>query len=164
MSAGGQQRAIEQGCLEVSTERGHTPEKPAYQSARPAMPGMLGRFQNPSTQRPEDEQAELQPEAGASSSSAGPVPSPLTPVDGDRQGRGPDQDPKDMQPRAVERAAGEAVEEWTSFDVGRSLRMLRVGRPAQMRNELRKLHLRWWHASRAQHGNMSSPQQESYRR
>ena len=48
----------------------------------------------------------------------------------------------------VDRAVGENPVDWTSFDVGRSLRMLRVGNSAQITRELRKLHLRWWHAPR----------------
>ena len=55
-----------------------------------------------------------------------------------------------MQPRLVDRATGEAPEDWTSFDVTQSLRMLRTGTDAQIREELRKLHLRWWHATRTQ--------------
>ena len=38
--------------------------------------------------------------------------------------------------------------DWTRFDVSRSLRALAAGSPAVQRKELRKLHLRWWHASK----------------
>ena len=65
-----------------------------------------------------------------------------------RRGRGPDINPRELQPRVVERAAGEAIPDWSSFDISRSLRTLRTGTSAQVERELRKLHLRWWHASR----------------
>ena len=38
--------------------------------------------------------------------------------------------------------------DWTRFDISRSLRALAAGSPAVQRKELRKLHLRWWHASK----------------
>ena len=44
----------------------------------------------------------------------------------------------------------ETPDDWTSFDVSRSKRMLRVGTFAHAERELRKLHLIWWHASRSQ--------------
>ena len=38
--------------------------------------------------------------------------------------------------------------DWTRFSVDRSLRVLKAGSEEQRRKELRKLHLRWWHAPR----------------
>ena len=55
-----------------------------------------------------------------------------------------------QQPQVVEKAVGEEVKDWTKFDTGRSIRILRIGTEAQMTRELRKLHLRWWHATRSQ--------------
>ena len=49
----------------------------------------------------------------------------------------------------MEKASGVNASDWTSFDVSKSLRLLRVGDEAQVKKELRKLHLRWWHAHRA---------------
>lgn len=48
----------------------------------------------------------------------------------------------------VEKAVGEPQEDWTSFDANRSLRIARFGSEGQIRRELRKLHIRWWHAGR----------------
>ena len=62
--------------------------------------------------------------------------------------RGPDLQPRELrlQPHPVDRATGEAEADWTRFDVNRSLRTLRTGDEGAIRRELRKLHLRWWHA------------------
>ena len=83
------------------------------------------------------------PAAAAESDSAGTE-------DGARATRGPDRQPRQVQPRLIDRAVGDAHEDWTSFDVNRSMRMLRTGSEAQISRELRKLHLRWWHAGRVQ--------------
>ena len=63
-------------------------------------------------------------------------------------------DPIGRAPRAaraivVDRAVG-GSSDWTSFDVSKSLRMLRTGSPSDITRTLRKLHLRWWHATRTQ--------------
>ena len=55
-----------------------------------------------------------------------------------------------QQPRVVEKAVGEEVKDWTKFDIGRSIRILRIGIEAQITRQLRKLHLRGWHATRSQ--------------
>ena len=52
--------------------------------------------------------------------------------------------------RQVDVAVGVTPDDWTSFDVTKSLRMLRTGTKAQKERELRKLHHRWWHATRVQ--------------
>ena len=72
-----------------------------------------------------------------------------------RNARGPEAQPhvpRELQPRMVDAAVGETPTYWTNFDVGRtirSIRMLCFGTEAQKRQELRKLHLRWWYARRA---------------
>ena len=38
--------------------------------------------------------------------------------------------------------------DWTRFDVNQSLRLLRSQNPSVVLKEVRKLHLRWWHAGR----------------
>ena len=49
----------------------------------------------------------------------------------------------------VDAAVGtEHASDWSRFDIGRSLRVLRVGNDRAVTTELRKLHLRFWHASR----------------
>ena len=40
--------------------------------------------------------------------------------------------------------------DWTKFNIGSSLQILRTGSPATTIQELPKLHLRWWHATAAQ--------------
>ena len=45
-------------------------------------------------------------------------------------------------------ALGETPVDWTSFDTSKSMRVLRAGTEAAKTRELRKLHLRWWHATR----------------
>ena len=98
---------------------------------------------------------------GPSSSSNGPSnarveePGPVDIPDHDepsqRRSRGPDttQRLRRSQPTIAERSAGDGSSDWTSFDITTSLRILRTGTEVQRKNELRKLHIRWWHAPRA---------------
>ena len=67
-----------------------------------------------------------------------------------KPGRGPDLQPRQHQPRVMDSAVGESPRDWTKLDISRSLRVLRVGTVEQIDRELRKLHLRWWHATRKQ--------------
>ena len=50
----------------------------------------------------------------------------------------------------IDKAVGEDVKDWTKFDIGRSIRILRIGTEAQITGGIRGLHLRWWHATRSQ--------------
>ena len=50
---------------------------------------------------------------------------------------------RQQQPKVIDKAAGEEVKDWTKFDIGRSIRILRTGTEAQITRELRKLPLRW---------------------
>lgn len=50
--------------------------------------------------------------------------------------------PRDAIPRVLDRAAGDAAEDWTSFDVNSNMRAPRFGSEAQTRRELRKLYIR----------------------
>ena len=89
-------------------------------------------------------------EGGSSSSAAGaapPAPQPADAEPGARQGRGPDQEPRERRTWAESGVGPETPADWTSFDIGRVLRVLRAGGDASCRRVLRKLHLRWWHAS-----------------
>ena len=66
-----------------------------------------------------------------------------------RRGRGPDQH---QRVRRTYRDAGENPErpdDWTNFDIGRVVRLFRTDRIGSIRLSLRKLHVRWWHASSA---------------
>lgn len=58
--------------------------------------------------------------------------------------------PRDASPRVLDRAAGDATDDWASFDVNSSMRALRFDAEAQIRRESRKLHIHWWHANRSQ--------------
>ena len=60
--------------------------------------------------------------------------------------RGPDQVARTRR-TFKEEGTGEAPNDWTKFDVGSSLRALKTGSEATRRRILRKLHLRWWHAT-----------------
>ena len=52
-----------------------------------------------------------------------------------------------MPPRTVDAAAGTPVPSgWSRFDISLSLATLRTGSHAAEQVELRKLHIRWWHA------------------
>ena len=54
--------------------------------------------------------------------------------------------PKEPKSRTIG-VGDEQYADWTRFDINVSLRNLRSDDPRVVRNELRKLHLRWWHAS-----------------
>jgi hypothetical protein len=82
---------------------------------------------------------------GPSSSSGGPNNAADPPR---RTPRGPDLVQRQLQPTVAHRSSGAGSPDWTSFDISTSLRTLRNGTEVQKKNELRKLHLRWWHAPR----------------
>ena len=57
--------------------------------------------------------------------------------------------PRQIAPRTVDASAGTPTpSDWTRFDVTTSLRTLRAGQHDTRMRELRKLHLRWWHATK----------------
>lgn len=66
-----------------------------------------------------------------------------------RPGRGPDTVERVRRTYADSAAGPENNADWTTFDVQRSLKALRVGTVPQQRLVIRKLHIRWWHASAA---------------
>ena len=63
--------------------------------------------------------------------------------------RGPDQKPRTCRTWADAGVGPEEAPDWTSFDIGRTVRALKICTPAQARLSLRKLHQRWWHAQAA---------------
>ena len=65
-----------------------------------------------------------------------------------RRGRGPD---RGQRTRRTWRstAAGETTVDWSRFNMDTTLKALRIAHEADARRLLRKLHLRWWHASAA---------------
>merc|ERR1712078_922176 len=69
--------------------------------------------------------------------------------EGHSRGRGPDLVPRE---RRAWRSTGQNPEnpsDWTNFDIGRVVRLFRTGGVGAHRLTLRKLHVRWWHASAA---------------
>ena len=62
-------------------------------------------------------------------------------------GRGPDIVPRVRRTFREGEAQTPITDDWTSFDVSSALRGLRHADEAGRRRILRKLHLRWWHAS-----------------
>ena len=64
-----------------------------------------------------------------------------------RRPRGPDLVPRERTTYREAEAGQETSPEWTRVDIAVSLRNLRSFVPSVIQKELRKLHLRWWHAS-----------------
>ena len=69
----------------------------------------------------------------------------------DDDGEGPETKRRRKPPvRFEEQGTGtEANHDWTAFDIGNVVRALRTDNEPLLRRVLRKLHLRWWHASEA---------------
>ena len=91
--------------------------------------------------------------SSASSSSAGPAGSDPAQSSGGRaaeagQGRGPDHEPRTRRTFRDEGDNPENPDDWTNFDIGKVVRLFRTGRESAIRLSLRKLHVRWWHASK----------------
>ena len=63
--------------------------------------------------------------------------------------RGPDLQPRNRRTWADTGAGPATNADWTTFDIGRTVKAMKVCTPAQARLSLRKLHLRWWHAQSA---------------
>ena len=64
-----------------------------------------------------------------------------------RRGRGPPQEQKPPSSAEAEEVGEENPPDWTRFDIKVSLKNLCSNNMNVVRTELRKLHLRWWHAS-----------------
>ena len=89
-------------------------------------------------------------DAISSGTSTGPHEDPESIVRGDataiRTGRGPDQEPRERRTYASTGTGPARLPDWTRFNIQVSLRNLRSYNPTVVQRELRKLHLRWWHA------------------
>ena len=83
-----------------------------------------------------------------SGSSTGPHEDPASVVPGDapRAGRGPDQHQRERRTWTSTGTGQATLPDWSRFNIQVSLRNLRSYNPAVVQRELRKLHLRWWHA------------------
>ena len=62
-------------------------------------------------------------------------------------GRGPDREPRERRTYRDQGDNPEAAHDWSNFDIGRVVRIFRTKRESAIRLSLRKLHVRWWHAS-----------------
>ena len=82
----------------------------------------------------QQEPAHEEPEMPGASSSSQPA-------------RGPDQQARTRRTTQDQAVGSTEPTDWVSFDVGSTLRAMRVGNQATQKRLLRKLHLRWWHAS-----------------
>ena len=96
----------------------------------------------------DDEQPRVSQPSGESpstaSSSSGPTPGTAT----ERATRSDAGVPRGPIVREFPPSIDENSSDWTRFNIDKSLRILKVGTVEQRRKELRKLHLRWWHAPR----------------
>jgi hypothetical protein len=84
---------------------------------------------------------------GRSSSSSSSTSRP--PADAESRRRGPDLHQRERRSWADSGTTTVRPTDWTSFDVQSSLRGLRMSDEGGRRRILRKLHLRWWHATAA---------------
>ena len=122
-------------------QQGSHPREPRIPASQDPNAGLPGSALNPGSEGMPPDQGPIGDRPDAPPADPQPPPPPRE--------AGPRAPPR-VQPQVVERAAGDNPEDWTAFDVTQSLRMLRTGTDAQIRRELRKLHLRWWHATRTQ--------------
>lgn len=96
--------------------------------------------------RPE-EAGGVRPAVEAAAEPASAEGNELQLVPADRAGRGPDQIQRVRRSYREGEAQTPDPSDWTSFDISASLRGLRLSNEAGQRRIIRKLHLRWWHAS-----------------
>ena len=76
-----------------------------------------------------------------------PAP-PAPPAPPAEEGDGGEGAGRQCGPRRVDAGSGEHASDWSRFDVSQSLRLLRSHDAAIRFGEVRKLHLRWWHATK----------------
>lgn len=65
----------------------------------------------------------------------------------ERAARGPDQGERVRRSLRDQGTGPESPHDWSYFDIGRVVRLFRTNREGAIRLTLRKLHVRWWHAS-----------------
>ena len=127
----------------VATDSPTTGARPQLQDgtdfgAPPTPPRPIGAHDDGGA--PHDDGAPQQPSSSSSSAYA-----PL-----EQHGRGP----RTTTSTADASTTTPTAPDWTRFDITTSMRALRSGTPAQIERELRKLHLRWWHASTTEMTNI----------
>ena len=134
-------RGAELGAADEQAAEDATAAGPALRQAEPAEPTGVSRAEPSSSSS-----------AGPIASQQRPVPMPDEVIDprGDEAvsaGRGPDREPRERRTWTEADVQTSSPADWTAFDVQASLRGLRHADEAGRRRILRKLHLRWWHAS-----------------
>ena len=67
-----------------------------------------------------------------------------------RATRGPDTVARERRTWNESASGPATTDDWTSFDAGKSMKALRACDEPARRRILRKLHIRWWHATAAQ--------------
>ena len=73
--------------------------------------------------------------------------SSTSPPTASQSGRGPDREQRERRTYRDEGTSTESPADWTNFDIGRCVRIFRTNRDTAIKHTLRKLHVRWWHAS-----------------
>ncbi len=86
-------------------------------------------------------------EGGSSSSGSGGGQQAEPTADEKRAGRGPDKEQRVRRTYQDQGDNPERADDWSNFDIGRVVRLFRANQPSASRLTLRKLHVRWWHAS-----------------
>ena len=115
---------------------------PAREHEVPAAGLRSADFIDPDAEPPPAASADRDPEHDPEArGSADPAPP--------RQGRGPDLGPRQPYRSRADAATGENPPVWTRFDVTKVLASLKSTDHQIIARNLRKLHLRWWHASRS---------------
>ena len=93
------------------------------------------------------ERGDVPPQASSSSSSRVPARGTSNPQDtSETYERGPDGVQRIRRAWASTGSGATRLPDWTHFNIQIGLRNLRSFEPAVAQKELRKLHLRWWHA------------------
>ncbi|OLP83040.1 hypothetical protein AK812_SmicGene36245, partial [Symbiodinium microadriaticum] len=127
-------------------------EEQAAEDAIPPSGAAAGRASAPSSSSHEPcpiaaaERRAVTADHDASGTNA-PEPSAASGAHAPARGRGPDIEPRNRRTWAEGEAQTPIPSDWSSFDVQSCFRALRNSDPSGQRRLLRKLHLRWWHAS-----------------
>ena len=83
-----------------------------------------------------------------------PVEGATSSSSGDRAPRGPDVEPRERRTWKESSSGPAHPENWTTFDVNRTMRALRIAKDGERQLLVKKLHIRWWHATTAQMTNI----------
>ena len=138
----------------AAKKKPHEPRLRADSAPTAGMPGTLeGRELGQDGEEEvaaEDERAQRHVQVGGSSSSGGRGQSADAPSNAAAPARrGPDQAQRERDaPQFRDQGDNpERPDDWSNFDIGKVVRLFRTNRSGAIRLTLRKLHVRWWHAS-----------------